>query len=100
MTSTVITGAPEDKFASQTIQALRFGEAIARVTNTIGGVTMLSADEALGQLAASLDECRHTLTSLASRGMTHLEAYKKAERLARGLEQKLDSLQRLATTTE
>lgn len=99
MTATIITGAPEDRFAGQTIQALRFGEAIAQVTNTIGGVSTLSARDALAQLTSSLADCRQTLASLANRGKTHLEAYKKAQRLARNLEQKLDSLERLANKT-
>ena len=96
MTSAIITGAPEDCFAAQTIQALRFGEAIAQVTNSVGGVSSLSAKEAFDQLEKSLSDCRATLASLSARGKTHLEAYQKAERLARGLEQKLESLARLA----
>eukprot|EP00041_Stephanoeca_diplocostata_P010964 m.175482 g.175482 ORF g.175482 m.175482 type:complete len:689 (+) comp18355_c0_seq2:116-2182(+) len=86
-TSAIITGAPEDEFAAQTLHAMRFGEAIAQVTNTISADAMseMSIDDALKFLHEALSNSRRTLASLAANGRHHLPAYAQAQRMEQDL---------------
>jgi len=94
-TSTIITGAMDDHRAHQTLQALRFGETVAQITNTVGNASGLSATTALAALTKNLKRVRNTLTSLEARGKTHLEAYQKAARMATALERQCADLQEM-----
>jgi len=85
-TSTIVTGAMDDVQASQTLQALRFGEAVAQITNKIGGESALDAATALATLTRNLDQAKRTLVSLEEREKTHLAAYQKTVRMVRALE--------------
>ena len=85
-TSTIVTGAMDDVQAGQTLQALRFGEAVAQITNKIGGESALNAETALAGLTGKLEQAKRTLVSLEEREKTHLEAYQKTARMVRALE--------------
>jgi kinesin family protein 5 len=90
-TTAIITAAMDDRFAAQTVQSLRFGEAVARIVNS-ASLASLSVASALAQLDASLGSCRHTLRSLEARGKTTIAAYQKARTLANSLERRRDDL--------
>ena len=90
-TTAIITGAMDDAFAAQTLQALRFGESVARIINS-AAMAGLSVQSALEQLDSSLATCKGTLRSLESRGKTHIDAYKKAVAMTDSLQRKRDDL--------
>ena len=91
-TTAIITGSMDDAYAEQTLQALRFGESVAQVTNAVHQMSGLSVTSALGQLDHSIAACTQTLASLEARGKTDLSAYKKAVVLARRLQRQRDAL--------
>ena len=81
----------DDAFAAQTLQALRFGESVARIINS-AAMAGLSVQSALGQLDSSLQVARGTLQSLESRGKTQSEVYTKAVAMVASLQRKRDDL--------
>ena len=93
-TTAIITGAMDDRFAAQTLQALRFGESVAQVVNS-ASFSGLSVQSALDQLHKSLSTCKHTLASLETRGKTHIDAYKKAKQMSSTLGRKIAELERM-----
>ena len=73
-TTAVFTGAMDDHFTAQTLQALWFGESVAQVVNS-APFGSLSVQPALDRLHKSLSTCKHTRASLETRGKTRIDAY-------------------------
>ena len=73
-TTCVIAASPDDAHAENTVQALRFGERCATITNSakIGAV---SADQALKVVDDALATCEHSMANLEAKGRTNLPAY-------------------------
>ena len=73
-TTCVIAASPDDAHGENTVQALRFGERCATITNSsrIGAV---SAAQALSVVDGALGACEQSMASLESKGRTNLPAY-------------------------
>lgn len=66
----------DDNQAEETLQALRFGERCALVSNSKQHVAASSAKEALASIDKTLAHCDASAASLKQRGKTHLPAFK------------------------
>ena len=73
-TTCVIAASPDDAHAENTVQALRFGERCATITNS-GRVAAVSASEALRVVDAALATCEQSMAALEAKGRTNLPAY-------------------------
>jgi len=73
-TTCCIAASPDDAHADNTVQALRFGERCATITNS-ARVAAVSASEALAVVDGALSSCEASMRSLEARGKTSLPAY-------------------------
>ena len=73
-TTCVIAASPDDAHAENTVQALRFGERCATITNSakIGAV---SAAQALAVVDEALASCEQSMRNLEAKDRTNLPAY-------------------------
>jgi len=73
-TTCVIAASPDDAHAENTVQALRFGERCATITNSakIGAV---SAAQAMSLVDEALSACEQSMRSLEAKDRTNLPAY-------------------------
>ena len=73
-TTCVIAASPDDAHGENTVQALRFGERCATITNStkIGAV---SANQALKLVDDALTACEQSMANLEAKGRTNLPAY-------------------------
>jgi len=73
-TTCVIAASPDDAHGENTVQALRFGERCATITNSarIGAV---SASQALKLVDEALSACEQSMASLEAKDRTNLPAY-------------------------
>lgn len=94
-TTAVVTASMDDEFAEQTLQALRFGESVAQISNAAQQISGLSASDALAQLDGSIATCQATLATLELKGRTELPAFRKAAVLLEGLQRRRAALARL-----
>jgi kinesin family protein 5 len=73
-TTCVIAASPDDAHAENTVQALRFGERCATITNS-ARVAAVSAVEALKVVDEALAACVASMAALEARERTNLPAY-------------------------
>lgn len=73
-TTCVIAASPDDAHAENTVQALRFGERCATITNS-ARVAAVSAVEALKVVDEALAACVASMVALEARDRTNLPAY-------------------------
>jgi len=66
-TTVLVTAAPEDAHADETVHALRFGERCARLTNDAKASTASMA-EVLASLEANIRDCEGELAKLEAKG--------------------------------
>ena len=73
-TTCVIAASPDDAHAENTVQALRFGERCATITNSarIGAV---NASQALAVVDEALRSCEQSMANLEAKNRTELPAY-------------------------
>ena len=73
-TTCVIAASPDDAHGENTVQALRFGERCATITNS-ARVAAVSADQALAVVDGALATCEQSMRNLEDKGRTNLPAY-------------------------
>ena len=73
-TTCVIAASPDDAHGENTVQALRFGERCATITNS-ARVAAVSAGQALQVVDDALTTCEHSMSALEAKGRTNLPAY-------------------------
>ena len=74
-TFALVTGSLDEMHGDETVEALRFGEQCAGVTNQLR-TQASSLPAALAAIDKALAVCQHGLDSLSSRGKSELAAYK------------------------
>ena len=75
-TTAVVCCRQDDNQAEETLQALRFGERCALVSNVKQTVASSSASEALRSIDATLTQCENSLENLRRRKKQDLPAFK------------------------
>ena len=73
-TTCVIAASPDDAHGENTVQALRFGERCATITNA-GRVAAVSATQALAVVDEALATCEQSMAALEAKERTSLPAY-------------------------
>jgi len=73
-TTCVIAASPDDAHAENTVQALRFGERCATITNS-ARVAAVSSSQALAVVDEALRTCEESMRSLEAKNRTNLPAY-------------------------
>ena len=73
-TTCVIAASPDDAHGENTVQALRFGERCATITNA-GRVAAVSATQALAVVDEALATCEQSMAALEAKERTNLPAY-------------------------
>jgi len=84
-TTALVCCRQDDAQADETLQALRFGERCALVTNAVQHVAASSASEAIQAIDSTLEASEAQLASLKARGKEKLAAYK-------GLQDRIEQL--------
>mmetsp|Transcript_52160 Transcript_52160/g.118926 ORF Transcript_52160/g.118926 Transcript_52160/m.118926 type:complete len:207 (-) Transcript_52160:357-977(-) len=82
----------DDAQAEETLQALRFGERCALVTNASAQASSGSASEALEAIDSALAKCERAAAGLKERGKGHLPAYRALRDRIEGLRHKRRAL--------
>ena len=73
-TTCVIAASPDDAHGENTVQALRFGERCATITNS-ARVASVSASQALAVVDEALATCEASMAALEAKERTSLPAY-------------------------
>ena len=73
-TTCVIAASPDDAHGENTVQALRFGERCATITNT-ARVAAVNASQALAVVDDALAACEQSMKALEAKDRTNLPAY-------------------------
>jgi kinesin family protein 5 len=73
-TTCVIAASPDDAHGENTVQALRFGERCATITNS-AKISAVSAAQALSVVDNALNGCEQSMANLEAKGRTGLPAY-------------------------
>ncbi len=76
-TAAIVCCREDDAHADETLQALRFGERLARVTNVARGGGATSLAGALRAIDGAVVACGAQVAALEARGMTHLPAFQR-----------------------
>jgi len=90
-TFALVTGSLDEEHGDETVEAMRFGEQCAGVTNTTR-TQALSLPAALAAIDKALATCQHGLDSLSSRGKSDLAAYKALQAKHAALSRKREDL--------
>jgi len=91
-TTAVVCCRQDDEHGDETLQALRFGERCATVTNQASACVASSVDEALKAIDEALRLCEEQMQGLEQRGKSGLPAYAKLQGRYRELRQRRTDL--------
>jgi len=91
-TTAVVCCRQDDEHGDETLQALRFGERCAAVTNQASACVATSLDEAVRAIDEALHQCEDQLSSLDQRGKSGLPAFAKLQARYRELKQRRSDL--------
>lgn len=95
-TTAIVCCRQDDEHGDETLQALRFGERCATVTNQASACVATSVDDALHAIDEALHQCEDQMSSLDQRGKSGLPAYAKLQARYKELKQRRADLAKAA----